>query len=70
MWQIVGISVKAAIFSRYFVNTYPSSVQAAFKGAIDSSVWLICHIKEHPTEVQLELALQSSALTLVEGAAM
>ena len=41
MLQIVGISVKAAIFSRYFVNTYPSSVQATFNGAIDSSTWLI-----------------------------
>lgn len=40
MFQI-GISVKAAIFSQYFVDTYPSSVQAAFKGAIDSSAWII-----------------------------
>lgn len=40
MLEIVGITVKEAIFSRYFVNTYPSSVQAAFKGAIDSHTWL------------------------------
>jgi len=37
----IGILVKAAIFSRYFVYTYPSLVQAAFIGAIDSSPRII-----------------------------
>jgi len=37
----IGISVKADIFSRYFGNTYPSLVQGAFKGAIDSSPRII-----------------------------